>query len=247
MNTLNLDIDMINTVAKHLLEFYYYAYSKLVSYPFLYSDLVPERYACGDSKKMDGQCNCCAIRMIDLNNAISIFVGGTQQKELSEFPECKDKRIPMDDYARIAALSLDVDTMLKSPEYFSSQLYIVCVILEMQKLEGKLNGETACLKLAPYFRRYVYEIKKRQGKNIQEIATDDTDAQTYANFVQHLSVDPVAMNKDSGHETSIPLELLDEATNKFVQLHANKAGFYSTFSKIMYCIISKDEPGFDLN
>ena len=31
-------------VTTQLLEFYYYAYSKLVSYPFLYSELVPEGY-----------------------------------------------------------------------------------------------------------------------------------------------------------------------------------------------------------
>lgn len=234
-------------VTTQLLEFYYYAYSKLVSYPFLYSELVPEGYACGDSKRTDGKCNCCAIRMMDLINAISIFTGGKQQEELSRFSECKDKRAPMDSFFRVAAMSLDVDAMLKSPEDFSSQLYIVCVILEMQAMNGKLNGETKSLKLAPYFRRYVYEIKKRRGDNIQGLYSEDTDEQKYENFVQHLSADPVVMNKGPRHETNTPLALLDAAMHKFVQLHSNKAGFYSTFSKIMYCTTTKDEKGFNLN
>lgn len=234
-------------VTMQLLEFYYYAYSKLVSYPFLYSELVPEGYACGDSERTDGQCNCCAIRMMDLINAISIFTGGKQQEDLSGFSECKDKRAPMDNFFRVAAMSLDVDTMLKSPAYFSSQLYIVCVILEMQEMNGKLTGETKSLKLAPYFRRYVYEMKKRQGESIRGLYSEDTDEQKYANFVQHLSADPVVMNKGPRHETSTPLALLDDAMHKFVQLHSNKAGFYSTFSKIMYCMATKDEKGFNLN
>lgn len=234
-------------VATHLLEFYYYAYSKLVSYPFLYTELVPEGYACGDSAKTDGQCNCCAIRMVDLNNAISIFVGGKRQEELSQFSGCKDNRIPMNNYFRIAAVSLDVDTIQKSPAYFSSQLYIVCVILEMQEKDGKLTEETNSFKLAPYFRRYVYEMNKRQGEDIQKLDSESTDDQEYATFVQHLSVDPVTINKDTGHGTSSQLKLLDDAMQKFIQLHANKVGFYSTFSKLMYRMTSTDKTGFCLN
>lgn len=234
-------------VTTQLLEFYYYAYSKLVSYPFLYSELVPKGYVCGDSNRTDGLCNCCAIRMMDLINAISIFTGGEQQAVSPRFSECKDKRVPMDSFFRVAAMSLDVDTMLKSPAYFSSQLYIVCVILEMQEMNGKLTEETKSLKLAPYFRRYVYEMKKRQGEDIQELYSEDTDEQKYANFVHHLSADPVVMNKGSRHETSTPLALLDDAMRKFVQLHSNKIGFYSTFSRIMYCMAIEDKTDFDLN
>lgn len=184
---------------------------------------------------------------MDLINAISIFTGGKQQAVSPRFSECKDKRVPMDSFFRVAAMSLDVDTMLKSPAYFSSQLYIVCVILEMQEMNGKLTEETKSLKLAPYFRRYVYEMKKRQGEDIQELYSEDTDEQKYANFVHHLSADPVVMNKGSRHETSTPLALLDDAMRKFVQLHSNKIGFYSTFSRIMYCMAIEDKTDFDLN
>lgn len=229
-----MNLETSDETAQKLLSFYYCAYAKLVSYPYLHSELVPSRINCGDMNSAEQQCKCCAIRKVDLDNALAILGREDGLNPAFNIKECKARRLPANRYFRMAAVSVDIDTVLKSPDFIPSQIYIVCVILDMQKGEGQLVDDCDSSKLVPFFKYYVYDIKKRLGENIKQEQQVAISKNAYSAFLRCLSDEPTDSCREDGRLTESVMKLLGEAMRKFVQIHSNMAGFYSTLSKILY-------------
>ena len=151
-------------IAMNFINFYYFVYSKMISFPFMYYELVADYNVdtCGTGKldsrdgtkediesaeqqkaKMLGTnktCKerfCCAMEKSDLDNVLSIL-------ELTcafDLEECRKERLTLDYYSRARAASdfnVDLD-MTKESEVLLAQLYIIFRIL-LQKEMGAPNS-----------------------------------------------------------------------------------------------------------
>ncbi len=149
--------------AMNFINFYYFVYSKMISFPFMYYELVADynmeecnlekpdskdgtkeniEFAEQQKRKEAGTnktCKeyCCAMEKSDLDNVLSIL-------ELTcafDLEECRKERLPLDYYSReMAASDFNVDfDMTKESEVLLAQLYIIFRIL-LQKEMGAPNS-----------------------------------------------------------------------------------------------------------
>ena len=237
-----------NEIVEELLGFYYFAYNKLVSYPFLYSELIPTNVDCFQ-RDTQLDCKCCAIRKQELLAALSICMSGNEITDGANWNICRDGRLPTSSLKRAAAQSFDVDELSKDPEILLAQLYIVCVVLEMRQTGGYLDTNCESQKLVPFFKKSAYISKKKRGDILNRNEEDITvSGNCYSQFMQRISSYQGYSNGHIDLQWECHLELLDEAVYDFVQLHENDVRFHSVFSKKM-CFMSmesEDKNGFEI-
>lgn len=233
MSTQNAKAKEINEV----LDFYYFAYSKLVSFPFLYYELVPNQNEsnCTGKNTTQHECDCCAMQENDLKYALTIYNGETVS-DIGYRSVCCFQRLYTDYYSRKNAESLDIDYMPRNIELLLSQFYIICVVLAKQKQNYDTNE--ACMQSLRDSLTRCVSAKKHCKTTVKEKENDKI-------ILQCLTGELLAQNQRDNPELTKLIALLNEARHCFADLHRNGAGFMQMFSNKIYVINEPDRIKFD--
>ena len=265
-------MDAQNIAATDFLNFYYFTYSRMISFPFMYYELVADydMNACevkrttpeidikntnqymekgADEEKRKNTCEnygCCAMKKSDLEAVLKIC----ELTFASNLYECRRGRFPTDYYSReIAASYFDVDfDMTKSSKVLLSQFYIICKILAQKKRDKTIDSQMSLLE--KWFDWYM----RKSKAFFSDQTTEDDDAQYESKFraiLRCLVGEPPKSDDNFGKTFWAFIMYLDEAKHFYAKLHRNYREFIESFSRKLHYIDNtkekKDKTGFNIH
>lgn len=237
--------------AQKLLNFYYFVYGKLISFPFLYYELISntdEAYCLGLNVDFS-TCKCCAMKGNDLIDALSIIdiVNTTDSNKVKEKYPCE--RLPINYFSRELAQSLDLNYMSKGISMLISQLYIICLVLAQR--DSNID-QSVTKSLHSSFKFYVYAVNKRIAHKFStnnfpeenEICKEE-NIEIYNAILSCLNGEiPDTYKRDCAGKLSKIIHLLSEAMHYFAIFHDYNVYFPQTFSQTTYVIHEPNRTGF---
>lgn len=258
-------MDAQNIAATDFLNFYYFTYSRMISFPFMYYELVADYNinACEvksttldkilanpyiEKKSDEKNCNkygCCAMKEFDLEAVVKIC----ELTSASNLYECRRGRFPTDYYSReIAASYFDVDfDMTKSSKVLLSQFYIICKILAQKKRDQTIYSQMSLLE--KWFDWYMR--KSKAFFSAQTTKADDVQyEEQFRAILRCLVGEPPESDKNFSKNFWTFIMYLDEAKHFYAKLHRNYREFIESFSRKLHYIDTKekeDMTGFNIN
>ena len=240
-----------NKIVNELLDFYYLAYGKLISFPFLYYELLSSDYEihCMGSQTDFSTCKCCAMKQSDLRDLLNI-IGNVNMLDFAclekKYP-CK--RLPENYLSRKLDQTLDVSYLSKEIDMLISQLYIICLI--MTERDSNIDPSITAI-LSSSFRLYVYEIRKRIAYKFSDSNFfDKTEvceevSEEYKAILNCLDGEIPTIHGSKRTDNQIKLiRFLSEAMHSLTILHNCSVHFSRTFSQHIYVIREPNRTGFE--